>query len=377
MKVYLDNAATTPMAPEVIDEMTNVMRNHFGNPSSTHAFGRDAKGVIEVARRKVAKLINAEPKEIIFTSGGTEADNMAITCAVNDLGVTRIISSAIEHHAVGHCIEGDQPFEVDYVRLCDKGTVDLEHLEELLQKPGKSLVSLMHANNEIGTLLRVEKVSELCKKYKALFHSDTVQTMGHYTIDSATFGADFLTCSAHKFHGPKGVGFLYVNKDLKISPIIQGGSQERGMRGGTENITGIVGLAKALELANEDVVEHQVHVQSLKSHMITELKKRIDNVSFHGMTDPDKGLYTVLNVCFPSFENKSMLLFLLDLEGIACSGGSACTSGAAQGSHVLRGINADTNRPNARFSFSRYTTLEEIDYVLDKIEAIVTKVPAS
>lgn len=373
MKVYLDNAATTPMAPEVVEAIMDVMTNHFGNPSSTHAFGRDAKGVIEVARRKIAKLINAESKEIIFTSGGTEADNMAISCAVNDLGVTRIISSNTEHHAVGHCIEGDQPFEVDYVNMTQTGAIDLEHLEQLLVKPGKTLVSLMHANNEIGTLLDIKRVSELCKKYGAYFHSDTVQTMGHYTIDTQEFGADFLTCSAHKFHGPKGIGFLYVNKNLKISPIMLGGGQERGMRGGTENITGIVGLAKALELANTDILEHQNHVQGLKSHMIKTLKEKIPGVSFHGDIDPEKSLYTVLNVCFPSFENKSMLLFLLDLDGIACSGGSACSSGASTGSHVLRGINADTERPNARFSFSRYTTKEEIDYVLEKLEKIVLK----
>ncbi len=371
MKVYLDNAATTPMAVEVIEEMTKTMKDHFGNPSSTHAFGRETKGVLEMARRKIAQLINAEPKEIIFTSGGTEADNMAIACAVNDHGVTRIISTCTEHHAVGHCLEGNTRFSVDFVNLSEKGEVDLDHLEELLQKPEKTLVTLMHANNEIATLLDIKSVRDLCKKYNALFHSDTVQTMGHYTIDVQDFGADFLTCSAHKFHGPKGIGFLYVNKALKISPIIHGGSQERGMRGGTENIIGIVGLAKALELASSDIEGHQEHVQGLKSYMIQALIDRIPGVSFHGEIDPNKSLYTVLNVCFPSFENKSMLLFLLDLEGIACSGGSACTSGASTGSHVLRGINADTDRPNARFSFSRYTTKEEIDFVLDKVEKIV------
>lgn len=371
MKVYLDNAATTPMAAEVIEEMTKTMKDHFGNPSSTHAFGRETKGVLEMARRKIAQLINAEPKEIIFTSGGTEADNMAIACAVNDHGVTRIISSCTEHHAVGHCLEGNTRFSVDFVNLSETGEVDLVHLEDLLQKPEKTLVTLMHANNEIATLLDVKSVRDLCKKYQALFHSDTVQTMGHYTIDVQEFGADFLTCSAHKFHGPKGIGFLYVNKALKISPIIHGGSQERGMRGGTENITGIVGLAKALELANIDIEAHQKHVQGLKSYMIQALIDRIPGVSFHGEINPNKSLYTVLNVCFPSFENKSMLLFLLDLEGIACSGGSACTSGASTGSHVLRGINADTDRPNVRFSFSRFTTKEEIDFVLDKLEKIV------
>ncbi|WP_027419954.1 cysteine desulfurase family protein [Crocinitomix catalasitica] len=371
MKVYLDNAATTPMANEVIDAMAEMMKNHFGNPSSTHAFGRDAKGVVEVARRTIAKIIGAEPKELIFTSGGTEADNMAITCAVNDLGVERIISSPTEHHAVGYCIEGEKDFEVAYVDLTETGQVDYNHLAELLKSDKKTLVSLMHANNEIGTLLDYKKVSELCRANGALFHSDTVQTMGHYKIDVTDFGADFLTCSAHKFHGPKGIGFLFVNKNLRLKPFILGGGQERGLRAGTENMSGIVGLAKAFELANEDVEGHQKHVQELKSYMMDELKARIPDVSFHGEVDPDKSLYTVLNVCFPEFDNKSMLLFLLDLEGIAVSGGSACNSGASTGSHVLRGINANTDRPNARFSFSRYTTKEEIDYSLDKIEEIV------
>lgn len=371
MKIYLDNAATTPMADEVITEMTTVMKNHFGNPSSIHSFGRESKGVIEVARREISKMINAQPKEIIFTSGGTEADNMAISCAVNDLGVTRVISSTIEHHAVGHCIEGDQPFKVEYVKVCTKGSVNLEDLEDMLKTGEKTLVSLMHANNEIGTLLPYKEVAALCKKYGAYFHSDTVQTMGHYKIDVEEFGADFLTCSAHKFHGPKGIGFLYANKDLKVSPIIQGGAQERGMRGGTENMSGIVGLAKALELANHEIEAHQEHVQGLKSYMMDALSAQIPDLQFHGQTDPSKSLYTVLNICFPPFENKSMLLFLLDLEGVACSGGSACTSGASTGSHVLRGINADVNRPNARFSFSRYTTKAEIDFAVEKILKIV------
>lgn len=371
MKVYLDNAATTPMAPEVIDTMAQVMAQNFGNPSSIHSFGRDSKAIIEIARRQVGKIINAEPKEIIFTSGGTEADNMAIACAVKDFGVTRIISSVIEHHAVGHTIEGINGVEVDYVNLSATGQVDLDHLKELLQSDKKTLVTLMHANNEIGTLLDIKEVSRLCKAHKAFFHSDTVQTMGHYKIDAQELGVDFMTCGAHKFHGPKGVGFLYINKALNISPLIQGGSQERGLRGGTENLIGIAGLAKALELADQDVEGHIKHVQGLKSYMIDELRKRIKDIHFHGETDPDKSLYTVLNVCFPEFQNKSMLLFLLDLKGVACSGGSACTSGSNTGSHVLRGINADPNRPNTRFSFSRYTTKEEIDYALSVIEEVV------
>lgn len=371
MKVYLDNAATTPMAPEVIERMAQVMSQNFGNPSSIHSFGRDSKAIIEIARREIGKIINAQPKEIIFTSGGTEADNMAIMCAVKDFGVTRIISSRIEHHAVGHTIECLDGVEVEYVNLSETGQVDLNHLESLLQSDKKTLVSLMHANNEIGTLLDYKEVSRLCKANGAFFHSDTVQTMGHYKIDVQEFGADFVTCAAHKFHGPKGIGFLYVNKDLNVSPLIQGGAQERGLRGGTENLIGIAGLAKAMELANDDVEGHIAHVQGLKTYMMDELTKRVPGVRFHGETDPDKSLYTVLNVCFPDFENKSMLLFLLDLKGVACSGGSACTSGSNTGSHVLRGINADPNRPNTRFSFSRYTTKEEIDYALSIIEEVV------
>lgn len=371
MRAYLDNAATTPMAPEVIEVMVEVMKNNFGNPSSQHSFGRDSKAIIEHARRSVAQLINAEPKEIIFTSGGTEADNMAISGAVNDLGVTRIISSDIEHHAVGHSIDAHKKVKYDHVKLSSTGIVDLNHLEELLKTGEKTLVSLMHANNEIGTLLDIKAVSTLCRKYGALFHSDTVQTMGHYPINVKELDIDFITCAAHKFHGPKGIGFLFVNKNLKITPVIHGGAQERGLRGGTENLIGIAGLAKALEIANHDIQGHQNYVQGLKSYMIDELKKRISGVEFHGEIDPAKSLYTVLNVKFPDFEHKSMMLFLLDLDGVACSGGSACTSGASTGSHVLRGINADNNRPNVRFSFSRYTTKEEIDYALEKVEKVV------
>src|SRR5688572_12416447 len=301
MRAYLDNAATTPMAPEVIEVMTQVMKNNFGNPSSQHSFGRESKAIIEHARRSVAQLIHAEAKEIIFTSGGTEADNMAITGAVNDLGVTRIISSCIEHHAVGHCIESHKHVKCDLVNLSSTGQVDLKHLEELLQTGEKTLVSLMHANNEIGTLLDIKAVSTLCRKYNAFFHSDTVQTMGHYTLNVKEMDIDFITCAAHKFHGPKGIGFLYVNKNLKVTPVIHGGSQERGLRGGTENLIGIAGLAKALELANQDILEHQNYVQGLKSYMIDELKKRIPGVAFHGETDPSKSLYTVLNVMFPDF----------------------------------------------------------------------------
>lgn len=375
MKVYLDNAATTPMAKEVIDVMTEVMATTFGNPSSTHSFGRDAKSIIENARRTIGKYIHAEPKEIIFTSGGTEADNMAIICAVRDLGVKHIISSKIEHHAVEHSLDNvkdNLACKISHVKLDEKGNVNLDHLEELLSNSeDKVLVSLMHANNEIGTLLPLKEVGELCRKYKAYFHSDTVQTLSHYPINLEALNVDFITCAAHKFHGPKGVGFLYKNKNIPMKPLIEGGAQERGMRGGTENISGIVGLTKAIELANVDMDEHISKVQALKSYMINELESKVGGVDIIGETDSDKSLYTVLNVFFPKFAKQDMLLFMLDLEGIACSGGSACTAGANAGSHVLKGINADATRQNVRFSFSRYTTKEEIDFTIQKIVKII------
>jgi cysteine desulfurase len=353
--------------------MIPVLRNTFGNPSSTHAFGREAKAILETARRTVAKHLNCAPAEIIFTSGGTEADNMAIHAAVTQLGVKRIITSAIEHHAVGHTAEAIQHhehIELVYVTLDSKGNVDLAALENLLQEPTKTLVSLMHANNEIATLLPLEKVSKLCRKYGAYFHSDTVQTMAHYRFDMAQLDIDFITCAAHKFHGPKGVGFLYVNKQTKVTPFIHGGSQERGLRGGTENMSGIVGLAKAMDLAYHDTEAHQAHVYGLKTYLKDALQAHFPEVYFHGETDYDKALYTVLNVCLPPTPKASMLLFTLDLKGVAVSGGSACTSGASKGSHVLEGIGADMNRPNARFSFSRYTTQVEIDFALAQLKAV-------
>jgi cysteine desulfurase len=376
MRVYLDNAATTPIAKEVVEAMLPVLENGFGNPSSTHFFGRQTKALIETSRRTVAKLLNCQASEIIFTSGGTEADNMALFSSVQLMGVKHIITTAIEHHAVGHTAEAIEKAglaKVSYVKIDEKGHVDLADLEHLLQTGEKTLVSLMHANNEIATLIPIKKISEICRKYNALFHSDTVQTMGHYAFDLADLDIDFITCAAHKFHGPKGIGFLYVNKNVKVEALIHGGAQERGFRGGTENVYGIVGLAKAMELAYEDVAAHQAHVQTLKTYMIEQLKASFDTISFHGETDPARSLYTVLNVCFPKTDKAGMLLFTLDLKGVAVSGGSACSSGAAKGSHVLEGINADMTRPNARFSFSRYTTKEEIDYALEQVKIVFDK----
>jgi cysteine desulfurase len=373
MRVYLDNAATTPVAPEVVEAMIPVLRDTFGNPSSTHSFGRNAKALLETSRRTVAKHLKCSPSEIIFTSGGTEADNMAIHTAVTQLGVKRIITSSIEHHAVGHtadAIAAHEKIELVLLHLDSKGNIDIAQLESLLKDGKPTLVSLMHANNEIATMIPLKKIAQMCRQNGAYFHSDTVQTMAHFAFDLSDINIDFITCAAHKFHGPKGVGFLYANKKTKVSSFIHGGSQERGLRGGTENMASIVGLAKAMDLAYDDVEGHQKHVFGLKSYMMDQLKSMFPTVAFHGETDFDKALYTVLNVCLPATEKTSMLLFTLDLKGVAVSGGSACTSGATKGSHVLEGIQADMTRPNVRFSFSRYTTKEEIDYALQQLQQV-------
>ena len=373
-KIYLDNAATTPLAPEVLEVMMPFLKEDFGNPSSTHSFGRKTKNIIEITRRNIANHLNADPNEIIFTSGGTEADNMALRCAVTDLGVKRIITSPIEHHAVGHTadhLKEIMNIEVDLVKIKEDGHIDLDHLETLLQKDTSTLVSLMHANNEIGNLLPIKKVSDLCRKHNAYFHSDTVQTMGHYAFDIKELDIDFLTCAAHKLHGPKGVGFLFIKNNIQINQFITGGSQERKHRGGTENLYGIVGLGKALDLAFQDLESHQNHVQELKSYMINELLTIDDQIKFNGDIQPEHSLYTVLNVCFPKNEQNSMLLFSLDIKGIAASGGSACSSGSNTGSHVLAELPHSNECQSIRFSFSRYTTKKEIDFALEKIKELV------
>lgn len=371
MKIYLDNAATTPIDPQVVQAMLPILENNYGNPSSIHSLGRESRVIIEQARKKVASFINAAPSEIFFTAGGTEADNMVLRSAVNDLGVNHIITSPLEHHAVIDTAEhlgSGETVKLSLVKHDAKGHVDLVYLEELLadNKDKKTLVSLMHANNEIGNKISLEKVNALCKKYGAYFHSDTVQTMCHYKFDVRELGVDFLTCSAHKFHGPKGVGFLFINQDVQIKPIITGGAQERNMRAGTENIYGIVGLTKAMEIANENIEEHQNHIQGLKTYMIEQLEKQVPGISFNG--DPKgESLYTVLNVTFPNSEMDEMLLYNFDIEGICVSGGSACSSGSNIGSHVLRGINADMTKPAVRFSFSKFNTKEELDITLNVI----------
>ena len=375
MKVYLDNAATTPIASEVIEEIQPYLNNYFGNPSSTHAFGRKTKNAIEINRKKIADLIQAKNNEIIFTSGGTEADNIALRCAVFDLNVKRIITTKIEHHAVLHtaeCLRDQENVEIIFLATDHNGNPDLVQLESILNDKVNTLVTLMHANNEISTLLPIKKVASICAKHKHVyFHSDTVQTMGHYTFNLSETPIDFLTCSAHKLHGPKGVGFLYVNQKISLNPLITGGSQERKNRGGTENLYGIVGLGKAMEMAYENLTSHQKHIQDLKSFMKEELEKIDQRINFNGETSPEKSLYTVLNVCFPADVCNSMLLFSLDIHGIAASGGSACSSGSNQGSHVLAELPHQENCQSVRFSFSRFNTQEDVEFTIEKIRSII------
>lgn len=375
MKVYLDNAATTAMDDRVIDAMLPFMRNHYGNPSSVHSFGREVRTAIERSRKKVAELLNATPSEIFFTSGGTEADNTAIVCGIESHGIKHAITSPLEHHAVLHTLEMCEKkghIKLSILDVNKKGELDMNQLEDLLKTNPKSLVSLMHANNEIGNLNDLSRIGSLAKEHGAFFHSDTVQTMGHYVHDMKSLPVDSIVAGGHKFHGPKGSGFLYVKKDKKIHPLIHGGAQERNMRGGTENVIGIIGITKALEIAYEDMAEHQVHVESIKKHFIQSLTQEIPGVEFNGLSsDLENSLYTVLSVSLPPSEaNSGMLLFNLDLEGVSASGGSACSSGATVGSHVLRAINHTPERDAVRFSFSRFNTIEEVDYTVGKLKEL-------
>lgn len=376
-QVYLDNAATTCLRPEVIEAITETLQHCYGNPSSTHAFGRTAKSKIEQARKSIAKQLNVSAGEIVFTSGGTEADNLIIHNAVRDLGVKRIITSKIEHHAVLNAIEfleNHHQIQVDYVDLNENGEVNLKHLEHLLKdSASKTLVSLMHINNEIGNILPLQQVAALCKANQALFHSDTVQSIGHFNLDLQEIAVDFLAASAHKFHGPKGVGFAFIRKGLPIKAMIHGGAQERGFRAGTENVHNIVGMEKALEIAYRNLPVEKNAILDLKNYFIEKLKLHIQEVEFNGNSaDSDKSTYTLVNVSIPvKPEQAALMLFQLDLKGIACSKGSACQSGSDQGSFVLNEIyNTDRlKNPNLRFSFSHYTTKEELDYV---VETLVT-----
>lgn len=372
-RVYFDNAATTPLDKEVLAAMIPLMENDFGNPSSTHGHGRAVKTHIEEARKNVSKLLNCTPGEIFFTSGGTEADNMAIRKSVECLGVKHIITSPIEHHAVLHTVEElhkEGKVQMHLVNLLPNGHIDLMHLEELLKANTNVLVSLMHANNELGNLLDIEKVGELCKEHNALFHCDTVQTVGHYHLDLSKLHVHFLACAAHKFNGPKGVGFIYINNSVKLDPYITGGAQERNMRGGTENVYGIIGLAKALEISIRDLAQEQEHIQGLKTYMLERLRATIPGVEFNGDVE-GKSLYTVLNTSFPPSPIGEMMLFKLDIAGISASGGSACSSGSNVGSHVLTAIKSDPNRAAVRFSFGKQNTKEEVDFVVEKLQEML------
>ena len=370
--VYLDSAATTQIRDVVIDRMAEVMRNQFGNASSTHSYGRQSKSLIENARKRIAAHFNVSASEIIFTSGGTEADNLVLRSAVRDLGVNEIISSKIEHHAVLHTIDeikAEYDITVNYVELDNRGHIDYKHLESLLKPPNKKLVSLMHINNEIGNMLDLKRVAKLCKSYQALFHSDTVQSVGHFKLDLQEIPIDYLAASAHKFHGPKGVGFAFLRKGSGlIKSSIFGGAQERGLRAGTECVHNIVGMDEALQMSYHNLDEEKAYIQNLKNYFKEQLEVALPGVHFNGSCAKDsESTYTLLNVCLPFPPEKNALLqFQLDLKGIACSKGSACQSGSAKGSHVLAEIldQEKAKLPSVRFSFSSYNTKDEIDYVV-------------
>ena len=371
MNVYFDNAATTPIDRAVLDKMLPYLENGFGNPSSIHKRGREIKSVIEKSRTKIARLLSCEPGEIFFTSGGTEADNMFILNTVIEKKIDTIITTKLEHHAVLHCcdfLEKTYNKNIKYIETDGKGIIDLSHLESLVKSNPNSLVSVMHGNNEIGNLNDIKSISRICQQYEVILHSDTVQTVGHYDINLNELNIHGIVGSAHKFHGPKGVGFLYLNNKHKISPFIHGGSQERNMRGGTENIYGIVGLAEALELSISNMENHSKKIENIKSYMIDELCKNIDGVKFNGQSSElDKSLYTVLNVSIPSRSDQQMFLFNLDINNIAASAGSACTSGSEIGSHVLAEVKKYEGHVPVRFSFSKMNNKEEVDYTIKKL----------
>tara|TARA_Y100000768_G_scaffold83720_1_gene59783 strand:- start:7234 stop:8373 length:1140 start_codon:yes stop_codon:yes gene_type:complete len=377
MEVYFDNAATTPIREEVVNEMSNCFLKTFGNPSSTHFYGRDAKAKLELARKSIAEYLNTSPKEIIFTSGGTESDNMLIKCAVNDLGVSKIISSKIEHHAVLHTLDDleSKLVEVKYVNTTKDGKIDYDHLKELLTEDNKiKLVTLMYINNEIGTILDLNLVGNLCHENNAFFHTDAVQGVGHFEIDLEKLKIDFLSAAAHKFHGPKGIGFSYIKKNSGIKSFILGGSQERGLRAGTEALPNIIGMEKALSIAYDNLKSERQHIQSIKDYFISSILEIFPNAYFNGCCNDNRNsTYTILNIAFPiSIEKSSLLDFQLDLKGIACSKGSACQSGSNLGSHVLEEVQENKYRswPSLRFSFSCFNSKKEVDYLMNVLRGL-------
>ena len=373
-RVFLDNASTTPIAPEIIEMMSEMMKSHFANPSSVHSYGRESKIVVEGARKKIAELLNTSPGSIFFTSGGTEADNMAIKCAIHDHKITHAITSRLSHHAVLFPLEDLEKeglIKLSYVDIDKSGVISMSHLKELLSSNPRTFVSIMHANNEIGTIQDIKVIGDICKEHNAIFHSDTVQTMAHFPFDMQKLNVDFMAASAHKFHGPKGVGFVYISENIRIKPLLRGGGQERNMRAGTENIYGIAALAMAMEMAYENLEEETDYIKGLKIYMMEKLQTELEDVQFYGKcTDMDNSLYTVLSCHFPETDIAEMLLFNLDILGVACSGGSACASGGSKGSHVLTEIVTESKRPGIRFSFSKYNTKEDIDFTIDKLKEL-------
>ena len=371
-KVYLDNAATTPIHPEVITAMMSVLQNDFGNPSSTHSFGRSAKTLLESSRKSIAKLLNAQASEIIFTSSATEATNWILTSAVKDLEIKRIITTKIEHHATLHTVEHlakEFGIQVEYVTILSNGNIDYHDFADKLHSDVPTLVSLIHVNNEIGSILDIKRVSDLCKYAKALFHCDTVQSVGKTNLDVQELGIDFLVASAHKFHGPKGIGFAYIKNKLVLQPMFFGGEQEKGWRAGTEAVHQIAGLSKALDLSLQSLDNDISYISELKEYCWARLKENYPEIKVNG----ENTFYNILNVLLPfSVEKTSMILFNLDMKGIAVSRGSACQSGSVKASHVLTEMlnEVDLKKPSLRVSFSHYNTKEEIDIFINELKYI-------
>ena len=372
-RIYFDNAASTPLDPVVLESMMPFLSEQFGNPSSIYSYGRETRMAIEQARKSVAKNLGARTSEIFFTSGGTESSNTILNAAIENLGCTHIISSPIEHHATLHAVQHlakKENVQLSFVAILPNGHIDIAHLETLLtNNTEKTIVSIMHANNEIGNMIDLFEVGSICKKHNAYFHSDTVQTVGHFPFDLSHTPVDFITGASHKFHGPKGIGLLYINEHIKIVPFIHGGAQERNMRAGTENVYGIVGFAKALEIASSNYEKDSEYIQSLKKYMYDLLIEKIPGTSFNG--DPfGNSLYTLLSVNFPKSEKTEMILFNLDIHHICASGGSACSSGAQQGSHVIQALNKDSQLATIRFSFSKHNTKAEIDTGVETLASL-------
>ena len=377
--IYLDNAATTKVREEIVDTISSIIKNEYGNPSSTHSYGRSSKSLIESSRKEIADILNVKTSEIIFTSGGTEGDNMIIRNCVNNLGVSHIITTKIEHHAVTHTIDDlieSNNIKVSYVKVSKSGDVDLNNLEEILKRSDeKSLVSLMHINNEIGNITDIQLVSKICQKYNSLFHSDTVQSIGHYDLDFNELGLDFFVASAHKFHGPKGVGFAFVKKNTQLGSFITGGMQEKGFRAGTESVHNIYGMSEALKISLNNLSKEKQYVSEIKSYFISKISNEIENIKFNGNSaDLSKSTYTLVNVLLPvDKKTGGLFMFKLDMKGIACSKGSACQSGSDNGSHVLNEIQnkEDNCKISLRFSFSIYNTKDEIDYTVKEIKNLL------